>query len=129
MKADIWNVLHDGSIIGVSGTIPGDVEFVVWIDYLRNRFPDPGDRILLTLHGCSTLSYQPYEEDATLTDFDDIAKAEPEILRAKDWSDASVVECVGGTLRVMASDFSLSLDSGRAITLDELCAVSEAYWT
>jgi hypothetical protein len=32
-------------------------------------------------------------------------------------------------LRVRAADFSLALDSGRAINLDELCSVAEAYWT
>jgi hypothetical protein len=128
MNADIWNFLHDGSILRVWGAVPGDVQFAVWIDYLRSRFPDPGDRILLTLHGCAALSYQTHEGTA-LTDLDAIARAEPEILQAKDWTDASVVECVSGTLRVTATDFSLSLDSGRAITFDELCAVSKAYWT
>ena len=32
MNADIWNVLHDGSILKVSGTVPGVVQFAVWID-------------------------------------------------------------------------------------------------
>jgi len=67
MKADIWNVLHDGSILEVSGTVPGDVQMAVWIEYLRNRFPDPGERIIVTLHGCSALSYKPFEEDETIT--------------------------------------------------------------
>ena len=129
MNADIWNVLHDGSVLRVSGAVPGDVQFAVWIDYLRSRFPDPGDRILLTLHGCTALSYQPHGDDTALTDLAAIAKAEPEILQAKDWTDASVVECVSGNMRVTATDFSLSLDSGRAITFDELCAVSKTYWT
>ena len=32
MNADIWNDLHDGSILKVSGAVPGDVQFAVWID-------------------------------------------------------------------------------------------------
>ena len=84
MKADIWNVLHDGSILEVSGTVPGDVQMAVWIEYLRNRFPDPGERIIVTLHGCSALSYKPFEEDETITVPDAIGKAQPELLRAKD---------------------------------------------
>ncbi len=128
MNADIGNLLHDRSVLGVSGAVPGDVRFVVCIDYLRNRFPDPGNRILLTLHGCTALAFQTYEDVAALTDFDAIAKAEPEILKAKDWTDASVVECVNGNIRVTAADFSLALDSGRAITFDDLCSVAEAYW-
>lgn len=128
MNAGIWNVLHDGYVLGVSGAVPGDVRLSVRIDYLRSRFRDPGNRILLTLHGCIALDYQSYENDAALTDFDAIAKAEPEILNAKDWTDASVVECANGTIRVTATGFSLELDSGRAITFDELCSVAEAYW-
>ena len=129
MNADIWNILHDGSVLSVSGTVPGDVQFALWIDYLRSRFPDPGDRLLVTLHGCTSLSYQLYGEDTALTEFDAIADAKPEILQAKDWTDAGVAECVSGTLRATATDFSLSLDSGRVITFDELCAASNAYWT
>ena len=128
MNADIWNVLHDGSVLGVSGAVPGDVRLSVCIDYLRNRFPDPGNRILLTLHGCTALTFQTYEDVAALTDFDAITKAEPEILQAKDWTDASVVECTNGTISVKATGFSLALDSGRTITLDDLCSVAEAYW-
>jgi hypothetical protein len=128
MSPDIWNVLHDGSVLGVFGAVPGDVQFAVCIDYLRNRFTDPGNRVLLTLHGCNALTFQPDGDDVALTDFEAIAKAEPEILQAKDWTDASVVECVNGTIRITAADFSLALDSGRAITFDDLCSVAEAYW-
>ena len=42
-----------------------------------------------------------------------IAKAEPEILQAKDWTEASVVECVGGTMRVTAYE---SLSRSTAVT-------------
>jgi hypothetical protein len=129
MNADIWNVLHDGSVLRVSGAVPGNIQFAIWIDYLRDGFPDPGNRILLTLHDCTSLSFQPYEAETALTGLDAIARAEPEILQAHDWTDASTVDCVGGTLRVLATDFSLALDSGRRITFDDLCAVSEAYWT
>lgn len=129
MNADIWNVLHDGSIVGVLGAVPGDVRLVIWIDYLRDGFPYPGNRILLTLHDCTSLSFQPYEAETALTDLDAIARAEPEILQAHDWTDASTVDCAGGTLRVTAAEFSLALDNGLSITFDELCAVSEAYWT
>ena len=41
----------------------------------------------------------------------------------------STVNTLGnGTIRVTATGFSLELDSGRAITFDELCSVAEAYW-
>ena len=31
MNADIWNILHDGPIARITGTIPGDVQFAVSI--------------------------------------------------------------------------------------------------
>ncbi len=127
--ADIWNILHDGEVLGVSGTVPGEVQFSVRIDYLRNRFPEPGNRILLTLHGCTSLSYEPHGEEAELTNLATIAEAEPTILQAKDWTDASIVYCASGIVSVSAAEFSLLLDSGRTVPFDELCSVSEAYWT
>ncbi|MHA3774777.1 hypothetical protein ACXR0O_24915 [Verrucomicrobiota bacterium sgz303538] len=126
MNADIWNVLHDGPIVRISGTIPGDVQFAVSIGYLRNRFPDPGDCILLTLHGCTSISYQLWDSESVVTDLTSIAAAEPEILSA---DEPTTVFCVNGTLRVHATDFSLALDSGRAITFDDLRSVADAYWT
>ena len=126
MNADVWNVLHDGPIVRITGSIPGDVQFAVSIGYLRRRFADAGDCILLTLHGCTAISYQTWDSDSVVTDLASIAAAEPEILSA---DEPTTVFCANGTLRVHAADFSLALDSGRAITLDELCSVAAAYWT
>ena len=126
MNVDVWNVLHDGPIVRIFGAIPGDVQFAIAIGYLRKRFTDPGDCILLTLHGCTSISYEPWDAGAPITDFASIVATEPEILSA---DEPTTVFCSGGNLRVHAADFSLALDSGRAISLDELCSVAEAYWT
>ena len=126
MNADIWNVLHDGSVVRITGTIPGDIQFAVSIAYLRKRFPDPGDCILLTLHGCTAISYQLWDSESVITDLASIGAAKPEILSA---DEATTVFCANGTLRVHATNFSLTLDSGRAITLEDLCNAAETYWT
>jgi hypothetical protein len=126
MKPDIWNVLHDGSIVRICGAIPGDVQLAVEIRYLRARFPDPGDCLLLTLHGCTLLSYEDWTTGVISTDLAEIAASEPEILNS---DEPTTVICNGGTLRIEAVDFSLALDNGRAITLEEWCAAAEAYWT
>ena len=128
MNPDFWNILHDGVITHVSGSVPGDVRIGVEIDYLRERFAEPGDQVVLTLLGCTALSYHPFE-DPPVAGFTDLVAARPEILRAKDWTDASIVECNNGDLRVTAADAALALDSGREISLAELQAVAEAYWT
>lgn len=128
MDPDCWNILHDGYIESVSGSVPGEVIFAVAIDYLRARFPEPGVHLRLTLHNCTQLSYEAFEE-GVFEDFSAIARFRPQILRAAGFTDASLVECVSGNLRVTAASAMLSLDSGRSVSLDELQAVATAYWT
>jgi hypothetical protein len=128
LNADIWNLLHDGTIARAVGTVPGDVQLSISINYLRCRFPDVGEYVVLTLHECTCLAYDPDDPPGSLTDLQAIATAKPEILKAEDWTDPNKVYCVSGTLRVFASAFSLGLDTGRSITFEELAGVSEAYW-
>jgi hypothetical protein len=128
LNADIWNVLHDGTLLEISGDVPGDLRLSIEIDYLRERFPEPGRRIVLTLLRCTAFSYQPDEIDGPLIDFPAISGEKPQILRAEDWTDPNQVYCVSGTIRVEAAEFSIALDSGRPVSLEELCAASEAYW-
>jgi len=49
---DIWNLLHDAVIVGIAGKVPGTLELDLQIDYLRTRFPDPGNLLRLLLEGC-----------------------------------------------------------------------------
>lgn len=136
MNADIWNLLHDGTITEITGVVPGDVHLAIEIGYLRERFPDPGDRIGLTLHGCTSFRYQLLENSPAcsdpafpLTNFAAIASNRPEIRHAKDWTNPRVVECSEGDLVLSADSFSLALDNGRAISFEDLSQVAEAYWT
>jgi len=126
----IWNVLHDGSVVAVSGTIPGKVQLDVSIDYLRERFSDSGKTIRLTLIDCTRFAYRDFNTGEKFsTDLSAIAAMEPEVLSAEMRGDLSVIDCSGGILEVTAKDALVALDSGRSITLQELLDVSEAYWT
>lgn len=127
MNCEIWNLLHDGSILGISGSMPGDVEISVGIEYLRTRFPDTGEKILLTLHGCTRLEYEAWDSGSVLTDPRQISAIQPQILSATG-CDPVEISCDGGTLRIAASGVSLSLDSGRAISVSELSDVADSYW-
>jgi len=129
LTPDIWNVLHDGTIVEATGAVPGDVRLNIDIDYLRRRFPEAGQYLILTLHDCTCLAYEPDDPKGSITNLEAMGAAEPKILKAEDWTDANKVYCVSGTLRVFTRAFSLALDSGRSITLQELKDVSEAYWT
>lgn len=128
LNADIWNVLHDGTVVRAEGRVPGDVQLSISINYLRRRFADIGEYVVLTLHECTCLGYEPDDPPGCLTELQAIAAAEPEILKAENWTDPNTVYCVSGTLRVTAKTFSLALDNSRSITFEELASVAEAYW-
>jgi hypothetical protein len=34
---EIWNVLHDGTIVAMAGQVPGEVKLEIEADYLRGR--------------------------------------------------------------------------------------------
>jgi hypothetical protein len=124
----IWNVLHDGIIIAVTGAVPGTVRLNVSIDYLCKRFPEGGENIQVTLTSCTRFAYRDENESEFTTDFSTIAAFEPWIVNAKLVEGLCVIDCNCGVFAVRADDGSLALESGRVITLQELIDVAEAYW-
>jgi hypothetical protein len=74
----IWNILHDGVIVAVDGTVPGDLRIDVEIDYLRERIPDPGTLIQVLLIGCTRFAFKDYEKSEVSTALNDIAAMTPE---------------------------------------------------
>lgn len=113
MNPQIWNLLHDGSIEGVSNCVPGIVRLFIDIRYLREKFPDSGRLIILTLHGCSTFEFSD-NKDNLPRGIGDIANYCPEILSARETDTCIEVTCFisnghSGILRVKATDFSLAL--------------------
>ena len=132
MKPDIWNLLHDGSIEGASGSVPGTVRLEIDIQYLREKFSDDGRLIILTLHGCSKFEFSD-NKDNLPRGINEIANFCPEILSARDVGIYCEVTCFisnghYGVIRVAADDFTLALDSGRISTLEELDSIAKAYW-
>jgi hypothetical protein len=91
LNADIWNLLHDGAIVRAVGTVPGDVQLSFSINYLRCRFADVGEHVVLTLHECTCLAYDPDDRPGRLADLQAIGTAKPEILKAEDWTDPNKV--------------------------------------
>lgn len=133
----IWNVLHDRSITKITGVVPGTIRIDVEIIYLRERFKDPGETIQITLTDCTRFAYRDYEDKDLnkdfITDPPTIAATELEILSAEMVNGFARVTCAsrkgqGGELEVAAVDGSLTLDSGRAITLEQLIQVADEYW-
>lgn len=133
---DLWNVLHDGTIVALSGQVPGEVKLQIEADYLRDRFGDDGRLFVLTLRECRRLVFTPWEQgQSTITRLDELATLALWILSAEDVDGACAVTCNrkidngGGVLEVAAGDAVLCLDTGRLVSKDEIEAVAEAYWS
>jgi hypothetical protein len=124
----IWNVLHDGVIVAVDGTIPGTIRLDVSIDYLRKRFSESGEFIRIVLLGCTRFTFRESDNSASITELPRIAEMAPEILSATFTDGACEIECAGGVLEVIAAEGSVQLDNGRAVALQELIDVADAYW-
>jgi hypothetical protein len=132
----IWNVFHDGIIVRVEGSIPGDLALLIECDYLRKRFTEPGGQFTLTIHDCSKFQFRPWADDQSLvTDLNALGRLGLWILSADETDDQCKVHCSltgpgsGGVLEVIAGEATLRLDAGRLITLTEIENVAEAYWT
>jgi hypothetical protein len=134
---DIWNVLHDGTIVAVAGEVPGELTLEIEADYLRRRFADQGRRFVLTLRDCTHLIFKPWDESQrAVTRLEDLAALSLWILSADKVDGRCAVHCSrghsdagGGVLEVVAEDAVLTLDAGRIVSKEEIEAVAEKYWT
>lgn len=127
----VWHLLHDGSVVAIEGSVPGDLTIVVEIAYLRCLLPEPGDRFLVRLIGCSLLEYHRFLIDQTLIgDFTDNEAEEPEILDAR-LADQAVVLAMtvgAGTYRELWMRYqglSVTLEDGRPVAIEELVELAE----
>ena len=126
MSVELWDILHDGIIEAVEGSVPGDLTLTVRIDYLRELFSDGGKSIIVKLVGCDTLTYQPDGSDELL---DSLGPELPEgILSGEEDGDLIRVYCMNGVLSIRYHGFSLALDNDQPITSAELGERSREYW-
>lgn len=126
MPARVWNLLHDGVVERISGSASGDISLFVSVLYLREMFEGEGEGFILHLSDCSIFELTLWDSVPT-ADLRQIEGAGIEILSAKD-GDPVKVCCAEGMLRVRYRSASLRLDSGAAVTLDELDAAATRYW-
>ncbi len=126
MDPELWGCLHDATLVRVEGRVPGELRLNVRIDYLRRRFPGPGEGFDLILRGCSQFVYEPYEGSPT-TDLSEIAALELWVLGAEAGSPMPVA-CSTGTMLVVYESASIKLESGLEVSLSELENAAESYW-
>lgn len=132
----VWNVLHDATVVGISGTVPGLLRLTVDCDYLRDRIDHPGNYFYITLSECTRFAYRPWNDDnAVIEDLQTLAERRLWILSAEPHVGFCKVQCNehipngnGGVLEVRASAVRVTLDGERPITQAELESIAEEYW-
>jgi hypothetical protein len=122
-----WGVFHDGVIQGIEGALPGNLVLTIEIGYLRAMFEGEGSSFRVHLMGCTKVRYCEYDEEPTV-DLDRIREREPEILYVTS-EQPLVLDCVMGPLELEYRQMAVTLESGVAVSQQELVSASELYWS
>ena len=125
---NIWNFLHDGCIVGLSGQCPGEVSLKVEIEYICKVLDSDSKFLWLNLHSCSSLFYAPFNNSDVVTDLVQLEKLELEILKAKETGKDTVICCTEGILSVNYLDVTCTLNNGVLVSLSTLFQASKKYW-
>lgn len=134
MDFAVWNMLHDGCIVDVQGTVPGDVTVAVEIEYLRSIFPEPGDCFLIRLFRCSLFAFRRFRADETLVgDLTTVAAEEPIILSAQSLDKDVVLSMTREAgnymeLHLQYENVLVFLENGQPVPIEELDAAAARYW-
>jgi len=124
----LFTALHDGTITAVSEQVSGTIILVVDIEYLRERFTDHGEEIRIILEDCTLFEFLLYMNDIRIRDLAEVARREYGIINAINTDGVCHVHCDDGTLLLACGGYSIELDSGRILSLDELVGEANAYW-
>ncbi len=119
VNSDFWDIIHDGRIDAISGSVPGDVTLTVGIDYLCSHLATSADTLLASLLGCTLLAYTPYGE-APITDFLQIPAQYVVVLSAVVQPGRVSVCCVRGTLDVAYSSIEVKTLEGTMVSQEQL---------
>jgi hypothetical protein len=126
MDVRLWNLLHDGHINRIEGSLPGDLRLEVSVLYLRQMLPGEGEGFFVLLSKCSRFEYVPWDEQP-IEDLRAIEALSPELLSAEP-GDPIEVCCSGGMLRLRYEAARVELDSGEPIDIDSLENAAVRYW-
>ena len=127
MSVELWGNLHDATIVEATGNVPGDLKLKLEIGYVRSRFSPEGDSFLLTLSNRDLFEFQPYDEPR-ISDLQQIAQHEPWVVNPEQAEGHIHIYCSQGELFLNYTDYSLQLDTGQEISVDQLEKEFDQYW-
>jgi hypothetical protein len=128
-----WNVLHDGVIRSISGTVPGTIQLAIEISYLYSYLPTKPEHIIIELHDCERFEYQPFEGKA-ICEFETLAEIGLGIVSAELESNDICVCCSDGSygydglLWTRYSTAIVKTNEGILLTQPELETAAHQYW-
>lgn len=126
---DLWNLLHDGSVVAFSGDCPGNVSVKVEIEYLCEVLATGSKFLLIHLQDCSDIAYSPFTSPDMVLSLESLGDCDLEILSAKDEYSHISVACTEGVIRLNYVDASCTLDNGAPISFFTLSQACKKYWS
>ena len=131
-QSTLWNVLHDGTVESISGSVPGEIQLNIGIEYLRSQFPLPGEYFRVNLHECTQFAHREYGSEEWIEELDVINFAQPDILCAEMQENDCIVSGGQGVFKFVARRQSIGVldEAGkvREISLEDLMQVATDYW-
>jgi hypothetical protein len=121
----IWSALHDGEITIAERETPDTLLLFVSIPYIRRRIEPLGDSFRLRLRGFRGMTYDNEIGD-TYSELEDLEGVE--ILKCLSETMPVIIQAAGGKLMLDFDSLEISLDTGRPISIEEICRASEEYW-
>jgi hypothetical protein len=125
-RLDIWNVLHDGEIAIMHRESPDVLVMFVSIPYVRRRIQPLGDSFQLRLGGFRGMAFSYDIDQETFTELDYIEGFE--ILDTLSDTMPAMIQLAEGKLMLDFDSLDISLDSGQAVTYEEVRRVAQDYW-
>jgi hypothetical protein len=126
-RFSIWDVLHDGEITIMQREQPDSLLMFVSIPYVRRRIQPLGDSFRLRLDGFRGMLFSHDNGGESYSDLDYVEGFE--ILEAKSETMPVAVQLTAGTLMLDFDSLEISLDTGQAISYEDVWRAAEDYWT
>jgi hypothetical protein len=117
---DYWHCFHDGTITAVAGSVPGDVDFTIDCDCVREELHQSPGTFLLRVTNCTLFEITLYETELALDGFEALDAGEFEILSADIKTGVVEVSNAVGVMRLCYESEVLMLDDGTIISVSDL---------
>ena len=118
-----WNAFHDGIIVSVSGSVPGDLEFTIECEYLYEELSHGQGTFRFKITDCDFFQFKSFKDDVTHDEIDALNRAG--ILSAEFDNGIMSVFIHEGLMVLRYQGESVTMDSGWIVSLEQLCEAGD----